>query len=108
MQQWLLARPEVARFLAVGEAVADREPWMGAVDAVVRQQAWGETPARRFADLATAGEQILLSIRFGGWAEEADGTRAARWARLWREEVVRYVEAYRAVAGVDLGSGSAA
>ena len=108
MQQWLLARPEVARFLAVGETVADPEPWMGAVDAVARQQAWGETPARRFADLATAGEQILLSIRFGGWAEEADGTRAARWARLWREEVVRYVEAYRAVAGVDLGSRSAA
>jgi hypothetical protein len=108
MQQWLLARPELARFLLGPGMVAYPEPWMGQVDAVKRVQAWGDTPVRQFRDLAVAGEQILLSIRFGTWADETDGTRAARWARYWREEVRRYIHAYRAVAGVDLGVGSVA
>lgn len=51
------------------------------------------------------GEQLLLSIRYGAW-NDSGTTRddAAEWAHYWREEIQRYVHAYKAATGVDLGN----
>ncbi len=95
MEQWLLARPEFAEFLPSSDVFP--EPWMPRVEAMRRLQVWGETSIQHYRDLATYGEQVLLSIRYGNWTEVSDPDRAANWARFWRHEVEGYVDAYRAV-----------
>ena len=82
------------------------EDWMGPVDTMKTLQHWHEASITHFFELATHGEQLLLSIRHGRW-NESSRTRedAANWALTWRNEVQRYVHAYRAVTGVDLSTG---
>ena len=56
-----------------------------------------------FHHLASFGEQILLSIRFGDWTDlDKKAAHAANWARYWRSEIQGYIHAYRTVTGVDL------
>jgi hypothetical protein len=66
-------------------------------------QRWPDSSIVDFNYLAVAGEQLLLSIRFGKWYDTtATAAQAAAWASFWRELIQRYVHAYRAVTGVDL------
>jgi hypothetical protein len=94
MEQWILARPEFDDYLP--SSAAFPEPWMARVDAMRRLQGWGDTSIQHFRDLATFGEQVLLSVRFGDWSA-ANVDQAAGWARFWRREVEGYIAAFRAV-----------
>ncbi len=67
-------------------------------------QGWTDINVLHFRNLATFGEQVLLSIRYGAWADAYEPKQAANWARFWRAEVQGYVHAYRAVTGVDLST----
>jgi len=104
MQQWILARPEFREFLPTRTMVAYPEPWMDRVDAMKKLQGWTDINVLHFRNLATFGEQVLLSIRYGAWADAYEPKQAANWARFWRAEVQGYVHAYRAVTGVDLST----
>jgi hypothetical protein len=102
MQQWLLARPEFREFLPTRIMVAFPEPWMDRVSALNNLMGWTKTSVLHFRDLGAYGEQLLLSIRFGNWANIPDRHSAANWANFWRPQIQSYMHAYRAVTGVDL------
>lgn len=102
LQQWLLARPEMREFLGGRVMVPYPEPWMDRVDTMKTLQGWTDVSVVHFHDLATFGEQLLLSIRYGAWSTASDANQAANWARYWRSEIQGYIHAYRAVTGVDL------
>jgi hypothetical protein len=102
MNQWILARPEMREFLPARAMVVEPEPWMSRVDAMNKLQGWSDTAVLQFRDLATFGEQLLLSIRFGNWIVEDQPDSAANWARYWRPEIQRYTFAYQSVTGVNL------
>jgi hypothetical protein len=104
IEQWLLARPEIQAFLRGRAMVPYREAWMGQVDTMKRLQGWTDTTITHFNDLATWGEQIILSIRYGDWIDVNDQEQAKNWARYWRPEVQGYIHAYRAATGVDLAA----
>jgi hypothetical protein len=104
-QQWLLARPEMREFLGGRIMVPYTEPWMDRVDNMKSLQGWNSTNITHFRDLATFGEQLLLSVRYGSWNDPTIGAQnAANWAHYWRTEIQRYLHAYKAVTGVDLAS----
>ncbi|HEX9173647.1 MAG TPA: hypothetical protein VF861_13385 [Telluria sp.] len=102
MQQWLLARPEFREFLPTRIMVAYPEPWMDRVDAMKKLQGWSDISVMHFNALASFGEQLLLSIRYGAWSTLFEPLQAFNWARLWRPQVQGYIHSYRAVTGVDL------
>jgi hypothetical protein len=103
MQMYLLARPEMQEFLGGKIMVPYPEAWMDRVDTMKTLQRWSDSSIVDFNYLAVAGEQLLLSIRFGKWYDTtATAAQAAAWASFWRELIQRYVHAYRAVTGVDL------
>jgi hypothetical protein len=102
MQQWMLARPEFREFLPTRIMVAYPEPWMDRVDAMKKLQGWTDTSVLHFRNLAIFGEQVLLGIRYGAWANVNDPAQATNWARYWRPEIQGYMHAYRSVTGVDL------
>ena len=102
MQQWILSRPEFREFLPTRIMVAYPEPWMDRVDAMKKLQGWTDTSVLHFRNLAIFGEQVLLAIRYGAWAEVNDPAQATNWARYWRPEIQGYMHAYRSVTGVDL------
>jgi hypothetical protein len=102
MQQWILARPEMREFLPTQTMVALPEEWMAPVDAMNKLQGWSDTSVLHFRDLALFGEQLLLGIRFGAWTTVIEPEQGANWARYWRPEAKGYVQAYRAVTGIDL------
>jgi hypothetical protein len=102
MQQWVLARPEFREFIGGRIMVPYKEPWMDRVDMVKQMQGWGTTSVTNFHDLATYGEQLLLSIRYNNWSQREDRNEAANWALYWRNEIQRYIYAYRTVTNVDL------
>lgn len=101
-QQWILSRPEVREFLGTRVMVPYPEPWMDRVDSVKTLKGWTDTSVVHFRDLATFGEQILLSIRWGAWSTINDPNNAANWARYWRAEIQGYIHAYRVATSVDL------
>ncbi|TMQ13644.1 MAG: hypothetical protein E6J90_28085 [Deltaproteobacteria bacterium] len=107
IQQWLLGRPEMREFLGGRIMVPYPEPWMDRVDAMKTLKGWTDTGVVHFHDLATFGERLLLSIRYGAWSRINNRDHAANWARLWRTEIQGYIHAYRAVTGVDLASDPA-
>lgn len=81
------------------------QPWMDRVDTMKTLQGWTPTTITHFSDLGTFGEQLLLSIRYGAWNSPAVGAvNAANWAYYWRQEIQRYLHAYKAVTGVDLST----
>jgi hypothetical protein len=102
IQEWLLARPEIREFLRGRIMVPYPEPWMDAVDHLKKIQGWTDISVREFRDLGVFGEQLLLSIRYDNWGSYNDANLAKSWARYWRQEIQRYIHAYRAVTGVDL------
>jgi hypothetical protein len=103
--QWILAQPEMREFLGGPTMVPYEEDWMDRVDTMKSIQGWPEASITHFFELAVHGEQILLSIRHGRW-NESGRTRedAANWALTWRNEIQRYIHAYRTVTGVDLAT----
>lgn len=106
IQQWILSRPELREFLPGRNMVPYQEPWMERVDAMRQRQGWGGASIKYFRDLATYGEMLLLTIRWGDWSVVIDPNVAANWARAWRPIVYSYINAYRMVTGVDLTNGS--
>ena len=103
IQQWLLGRPEMQRFLGGRVMVPYEEPWMGHVDTMKKLQGWTDVGITHFHHLARCGEQVLLSVRFGSWNNTATlPAQAGNWAVYWRNEIQRYIYAYRAVTGQDL------
>lgn len=105
-QQWLLSRPEMREFIGGRIMVPYSEAWMDKVDVMKQLQNWDVPNVTHFHDLAVFGEQLLLSVRFGSWnsTTSVGANNAANWAHYWRNEVQRYVHAYNAVTGVDLGA----
>jgi hypothetical protein len=107
MLKWLMARDEVAHFLPTRPLSISAERWMDLNDVMRRLQGWGETSSRYFSTLAEQGERILLSVRFGPWGNSGGNDNEAN-ARFWvvqfRQEVLEYINAYRAVTGVDLSA----
>jgi hypothetical protein len=87
---YALGRPELRPLLPIRRQVVLPEPWMPAVDAVATLERWPQVSSGFFGQLADAGERILLSVRFGGWAQSTDSERAADWARFWRAELHAY------------------
>ena len=104
MEQWMLSQPEIRQFLQSRPMVPYRESWMAQVDTMKRLQGWAEAPVPHFNKLAIAGEQILLTIRHGNWADIQNTAQAANWARYWRPQIQSYIHSYSAVTGVDLRS----
>ena len=103
MQQWMLARPEMRKFLHERNTVPCQEEWMGAVDAMKKLQGWTDTTITHFNELASDGELLLLSIRFGSWVElNKTENQSRKWAHYWKPEIKRYLNGYREVTGVDL------
>lgn len=102
MQQWLLSRPEMREFFGGRVMVPYPEPWMDRVDAMKSLQGWTDISVVHFHDLGVFGEQLLLSLRYGGWSLANNPAQAANWARYWRPEIQGYIHAYRAATGVDL------
>ncbi|WP_243373113.1 hypothetical protein [Geotalea sp. SG265] len=102
IEKWLLARTETQQFLRGRMMVPYNEPWMGPVDSMKKLQGWNDVTITHFHDLATFGEQILLSIRYGDWVNTNIEQQAKNWARYWKPEIQSYIHAYRAVTGVDL------
>jgi hypothetical protein len=104
IEQWLLARPEMREFLGGRVMVPYPEPWMDRVDVVKTLKGWTDVSVVHFHDLAVYGEQILLSIRYGGWSVVDNPNQAANWARYWRHEIQGYIHNYRAATGVDISA----
>ncbi len=102
VEQWMLARPEMQDFLRGRPMVPYKEPWMGRVDAMKKLQGWTDTSITHFQELASFGEQIILSVRYGDWIDVNDENQAKNWARYWKPEIQGYIHAYRAATGVDL------
>lgn len=101
-QQWLFARPEFREFLPTRVMVAFPEPWMDRVSALNNLMGWTKTSVMHFRDLGVFGEQLLLSIRFGNWANVNNRFSASNWANFWRSQIQSYIHAYRTVTGIDL------
>lgn len=101
IQQYILARSAVARFLGGPPMTPYPEPWMDRVDTMRGLLGLAGPSILHFHDLAESGERILLAVRNGPWSP---GTSAAAkvFATLLREDVQRYMHAYQAVTGVDL------
>ena len=59
-----------------------------------------------YYDLATTSEALLLSIRFGNWAQ-ASPAAATTWATFWQPDIVRYLVAYQEVTSIPLTEASA-
>ena len=104
--QWLLGQPEMREFLGGPTMVPYEEPWMDRIDTMKSLLGWADASITHFFELALYGEQIVLSIRHGRW-NESSRTRedAANWAVTWRNEIQRYIHAYRTVTGIDLATG---
>lgn len=102
MQQWILGRQEIREFLGRRPMVAYPEEWMANADALKTVMGWTDTSVIHFRNLATFGEQLLLSIRWQEWGSESDSTVARDWAHYFRPEIQGYMHAYRVATGVDL------
>jgi hypothetical protein len=100
--QYMLGRREIRDFLQSRAMVPYKEPWEAQVDTMKSVQGWTDVTVSHFRDLATYGEQILLSIRYGDWIDINDEDSAKNWARYFRPEIQGYLHSYRAVTGIDL------
>lgn len=101
-EMWILSRPEIREFLRSRDMVPYPEPWMGQVDAMRGLQRWGTVPAMHYNLLATRGERILLSVRYGNWTVDTNPENAKNWARAWRSDIQSYHHALRTVTGLDV------
>jgi len=104
VMQSILAEPQMREFLGGRPMTPYPEAWMDRVDSMKSIQGWTDTSIMHFNDLATIGEQLVLTIRLGSWADPAVGAaEAATWAKAFRYGIQKYAAAYRTATGVDLG-----
>ncbi len=104
--KWILGQPEMKDFLRGRPMVRYQESWMEVVDTMKKLQGWNDTSVSHFFELATMGEQILLSVRFGDWNSTSTSRQEAEnWVLFWRDEIQSYIHAYRIVTGIDLTKG---
>lgn len=103
VMQSILAEPQMREFLGGRPMTPYPEPWMDRVDSMKSIQGWADTSIMHFNDLATIGEQLVLTIRLGDWAGSGvNGPAAASWAQALRNGIQQYAAAYRSATGVDL------
>ena len=103
VMQSILAEPQMGDFLGGRPMTPYEEAWMDRVDSMKTIQGWTDTSVMHFHDLATLGEQLVLTIRLGNWAGSGVGSNEARtWATVFRNAIQRYAAAYRSATGVDL------
>lgn len=103
VMQSILAEPQMREFLGGRPMTPYPEPWMDRVDAMKSIQGWTDTSIMNFNDLATIGEQLVLTIRLGNWADTAVNVgEASSWAQALRPGIQQYAAAYRTATGVDL------
>lgn len=103
VMQSILAEPQMREFLGGRPMTPYPEPWMDRVDAMKSIQGWTDTSIMNFNDLATIGEQLVLTIRLGNWADTAvNVAEASSWAQAFRAGIQQYAAAYRTATGVDL------
>ena len=101
--QSILAEPPMREFLGGRPMTPYPEPWMDRVDAMKSIQGWDDASVMHYHDLATIGEQLVLTIRLGNWAAPGIGAlQAQNWANAFRPALQRYAAAYRSVTAVDL------
>ena len=103
---YALGRPELRPLLPIRRHVVLPEPWMPAVDALATLEHRPQVSAGVYGVLAEAGERLLLSVRFGGWAVAADGELALGWARFWRAEIHNYTLSRAIVAATSRGDAA--
>ncbi len=105
VQQYILARNEMREFLGGRVMVPYPEKWMDRVDMMRNLQGWGGNDILSYYELAVHGEKVLLSIRYGNWSQVSlTQDDASNWAVAFRNNIQRYVHAYRVVTGVDLSA----
>ncbi len=107
--QYLLAQQEMQTFLG-GRPMMPYEAHMGVLDTVKSIQGWDPVGTLHYYELANAGEQIVLSVRYGSWNDPADmfnATDAGNWAIAFRDLISTYINAYRNVTMVDLSADAA-
>lgn len=103
VMQSILAEPQMREFLGGRPMTPYPEEWMDRVDAMKSIQGWTDTSIMHFNDLAEIGEQLVLTIRLGNWADPSvGGPQAAIWAQAFRNAIQKYAAAYRTATGVDL------
>lgn len=103
VMQSILAEPQMREFLGGRPMTPYPEPWMDRVDGMKTIQNWTDTSIMHFNDLAEIGEQLVLTIRLGNWADpDVGGKQASTWAQAFRNGIQKYVAAYRTATGVDL------
>lgn len=103
LAQWLLTAPEVQRFLGAPTMISYPEGWMAPVDTLRRMLQWGDTSIIEFWRLASYGELLICSARWGNFGPAANNPQDAEdWALTFRNFLTQYVHSYRAVTGVDL------
>jgi len=104
--QYLLSQQEMQVFLG-GRPMMPYETHMGVLDTVKSIQGWDPVGTLHYYELANAGEQIVLSIRFGNWNDPNDmfnAPDAGNWAVAFRDLISTYINAYRNVTMVDLSA----
>ena len=72
--------------------VAYPEEWMGNAESLKSLMGWTDTPITHFRNLAVFGEQLLLSIRWHLWGDEADSNVARDWVNYWKPEIQGYLQ----------------
>lgn len=103
IMQWTLSQPEIRDYLGGKPMVPYDEPWMDKLDTMKSLYGWSPTSVTHFHDLAVRGERLLLTVRWGNWnGPDVTAESAKNWARTWRNDIQRYIHAYRAATGADL------
>lgn len=104
LEQYLLGRREMREFLG-GRAMVPNDPaWLDIVDTMKTLQGWNRASTLYFYDLATFGEQIILSIRWIAWMKVNSREVARAWALEFRDAIERYINCYQAITNVDLSA----
>lgn len=103
VMQSILAEPQMREFLGGRPMTPYPEPWMDRVDTMKSIQGWADTSIMHFNDLATIGEQLVLTIRLGNWADPGVGAfEAGNWGQAFRNPIQQYDAAYCSATGMDL------
>lgn len=105
IQQRILSATEIINFLGGKPMVrypGANNAWIGVVETMRQLQGWGNTNLSNYIDLAESGERILLTVRYGDWNNGLGEAESERWATTFKDDVKKYIYAYRSVTGVDL------
>jgi hypothetical protein len=102
MMQFMMARREMHDFLQSRAMVLYKAPWEAQVDAMKTLQGWNNGSIAYWVDLAEYGEKLLLLARYHYWPGVGDDISVKDIIRQAKPQVLGFISAYRAVAGLDL------